>query len=184
MKKASLAALLGASLFLCSASSFLAGAPVSRFYAELGPSGGSGGRAFSDLAEIESLQGTPFRVAEVRVSHGKSVDSVQMVLQIFGAQSTERPLKKHGGDGGTIAVLRLGEDECIIGISGKYGRVVDSLRVHTNLRPSPITYGGKGGDAEFNYWAPTGTEIIGFYGREGRIVDAIGVILRWRDGCG
>jgi hypothetical protein len=57
-----------------------------------------------------------------------------------------------------------------------YGQYVDSIRFHTNLRVSP-TYGGSGGGADYYYEAPPGWQIVGFYGRSGAYIDAVGVVL-------
>ena len=43
-----------------------------------------------------------------------------------------------------------------------------------------IFVGGPGGTAEYTYEAPPGFEIVGFYGRSGDLVDAMGVVLRAR----
>ena len=53
---------------------------------------------------------------------------------------------------------------------------MDSLVFHTNQRISP-TYGG-GGGGDFTLLAPEGSEVIGFFGRAGWFVDAIGIVTR------
>jgi hypothetical protein len=54
---------------------------------------------------------------------------------------------------------------------------VDSLRIHTNMRVTE-TFGGPGGGVDFFYQAPIGFSIIGFVGRSGLYLDAIGVVVR------
>jgi Jacalin-like lectin domain len=139
---------------------------------KLGLSGGSGGREFSDDA-IPSDS----KVIEVQVRAGRLIDAVQITHESAGG--ARHPFPRHGGGGGELYVFTLDSNEYITGISGRYGSRVDSLRIHTNLQTSPL-YGGTGGFAEYHYEVPPGTEIVGFYGRSGAVMDAIGVLYRSR----
>jgi len=73
------------------------------------------------------------------------------------------------------------QGEYITKITGKTGKYVNSIRIYTNKKTSP-TYGlGKGdwsGGRSFTITAPSGKEIVGFYGRSGKYVDAIGAVIR------
>jgi hypothetical protein len=80
------------------------------------------------------------------------------------------PLDLHGGAG-----FNLDPDEYLIGISGTFGDHINSIMFYTNKRTSP-TYGGSGGTDTFSYTAPTGQRIVGFFGRAGDNLDAIGVL--------
>ena len=82
---------------------------------------------------------------------------------------------KHGGNGGTLSVTRLGVGEKILSMYGNYGDHVDLLVIRTNLRT--LTWGGPGGPGSFNYEAMKGTWILGFLGRAGEFLDAIGVLI-------
>ena len=135
---------------------------------KLGPSGGYGGGGFLDSVPVGA------GAAEVQIRSGAYVDSLQMVIQLPNGQLEY--LDKHGGDGGGANTFSMRDGEYIIGISGKYGDYVDSIRFRTNLRTSP-TYGGSGGGQAYNYQAPPGWQIVGFYGRSGAYIDAIGVLL-------
>jgi hypothetical protein len=71
--------------------------------------------------------------------------------------------------------ITLDPDEYIVGISGRYGDHIDSLRIYTNKKNSPVL-GGTGGSVDFGYTAPQGQMIVGFFGRAGDNLDAIGVL--------
>lgn len=130
--------------------------------------GGSGGNAFQDSSIPANA-----RVSEVIVSAGTFIDAVQLVYGTPDGRTVTSDL--HGGSGGTRNTFRLGPDEYLIGISGRYGRNIDSLRLHTNKRTSPV-YGGSGGANDFRIEIPSGNQVVGFIGRSGRLVDAIGLL--------
>lgn len=138
---------------------------------QLGPSGGGGGHPFSDDALPPSS-----RVVEVRIRHGKYIDAVQIIHET--SVGAVHPMPMHGGDGGKLDVFQLDADEYITGISGGYGKKVDSLRLHTNRQES-ILYGGSGPNS-YRYDVEASTEVVGFFGRCGDLIDAIGIIIRQR----
>jgi hypothetical protein len=80
------------------------------------------------------------------------------------------PLTFDGGRG-----INLAPDEYILGISGRFGDHIDSIRIYTNKITSPV-FGGNGGTDVFSYTAPEGQMIVGFFGRAGDNLDAIGVL--------
>jgi hypothetical protein len=82
---------------------------------------------------------------------------------------------QHGGSGGRLSVFSLDPDEYITGISGRYGDTIDSLRIQTNKRASQL-YGGGGGNRDYRLEVPRDTQAVGFVGRSGNLVDAIGLI--------
>ncbi|MCP4687825.1 MAG: hypothetical protein GY859_07225 [Desulfobacterales bacterium] len=136
----------------------------------MGPSGGLGGVYFHD----SNVPGDS-RVSEVRVRHGSWIDAIQ----IFHVQNNRTiAMNKHGGDGGRFSSFKLGDDDYIKAIGGGYGRFVQSIRIYTN-NGSSRTY-GSGGKANYYYEAPRGYEIVGFLGRSGAFLDAVGVIVRER----
>lgn len=134
----------------------------------LGPSGGSGGEPFVDEAPDRA------RIVAVRVWSGGHVDAIQLVFQ-----DRRGVLEgyKYGGNGGRLDVFELHRGESITAVSGRYGKLVNELRFHTNRGRTSPTY-GRGGGAEFHYEAPRGMEISGLSGRSGGAIDAIGVVLR------
>ncbi len=79
--------------------------------------------------------------------------------------------------GGERFTFRLDEDEYLTGISGRHGWYVDSIRLHTNKRQSPL-YGGAAGQRDYAFMAPPGHQIAGLFGRSDWYIDALGVTLR------
>lgn len=129
--------------------------------------GGSGGTGFLD----EDIPAGA-RIVEVRVEAGEFIDSVQMIYSFPDGRPIEAA--RHGGEGGHASTFRLERGEYIIGLSGRCGRYVDSLRIHTNMRASQL-FGGSGGERDFRIEVPDGNQAMGFMGRSGMYVDAIGL---------
>jgi hypothetical protein len=129
--------------------------------------GGSGGNGFLD-SEIP----VGARITEIRLHTGKFIDGIQAVFLLPDGSIIEGPF--HGGSGGNSNTFRLETDEYITGISGRYGEYIDSLRIHTNKRTSPLL-GGSGGPQDFRIDVPSGNQAIGFTGRSGQYLDAIGL---------
>ena len=129
--------------------------------------GGGGGNEFTDSRAPAGAS-----VAEVRIWAGEYVDSVQMVYLLPNGRIL--PGARHGGTGGNSYVFRLNPGEYIIGISGRHGKNIDSLTIHTNRRSSQA-FGGRGGDRNFRIDVPAGNQAVGFTGRAGIYLDAIGL---------
>jgi hypothetical protein len=129
--------------------------------------GGQGGDAFSDFQPPAGA-----RIIEVRIRTGDRVDSIQMVYALADGRTVQGP--RHGGSGGGLNSVRLDTDEYIIGISGRCGNSIDSVRIITNKRTSPL-FGGRGGNREYRVEVPGGFQAVGFTGRAGNLVDAIGL---------
>jgi hypothetical protein len=66
-------------------------------------------------------------------------------------------------------------DEYLLGVSGRYGNVIDSIRLFTNKRNSPV-FGGNGGNRTFGYTAPSGQMIVALFGRAGTESRWVGVM--------
>jgi hypothetical protein len=129
--------------------------------------GGQGGSAFSDP---EPAQGG--RIIEIQIRSGDHVDSVQLVYMLRDGRAVAGP--QHGGAGGGLNVFHLDADEYLIGISGRSGSYIDSIRFETNKRTSP-TFGGTGGSRDFRIDVPANTQVSGLAGRAGQYLDAIGL---------
>jgi len=129
--------------------------------------GGSGGSSFSD----SQLQSGAL-IVEVHIRCGDLVDSVQMTYAGTDGRTFTGP--RHGGSGGRDKVFRLDQDEYIIGLSGRYGDAIDSIRIHTNRRVSQL-FGGGGGKREYRIEVPNGYQAVGFSGQAGKVIDAIGL---------
>lgn len=139
-----------------------------------GPVGGPGGIPFSD----EGLVSEDQSIAEMLIQHGKYVDRIGLVAQ--DPDSHRDPLPKHGGNGGTESRIALAPDEYITGIEGRYGDwLVHSMSVQSNKRTYG-PYGGSGGTATYNFQTPDAAEVVGFVGRSGGLLDAVGIVYRDR----
>ncbi|MBZ5661384.1 MAG: hypothetical protein LAO08_13345 [Acidobacteriia bacterium] len=137
--------------------------------------GGSGGTEFVD-ADVPAGG----RIVEVRIHSGEYVDSIQMIYSMPDGRPLEAA--RHGGEGGRSVSFRLDQGEYIVGLSGRCGTYVDSLRIHTNKRTSEL-FGGRGGDREFRVDVPDPdhNQATGFFGRSGEYLDSIGLSYakRW-----
>ncbi len=129
--------------------------------------GGQGGTSFAGMEIPEDA-----RILQINVFSGDWVDAVQIIYILQDGRTLESP--RYGGSNGDRRVFRIDSDEYIVGVSGRYGRYIDSLRIHTNKRTSPV-FGGRGGDRAYNIELPSGNYAVGFIGRAGNYLDAIGL---------
>lgn len=137
---------------------------------QLGPVGGNGGQPFDDYGIPDDA-----RLTAVHVFAEWVVDAIRFdYAHTDGALGSRPPV---GGLGGNHHVFYLDEDEFLIGLSGRCGWYVDSVRFHTNKRVSDL-YGGSGGEREYALMAPLGYEIAGLCGRSDWYLDALGARLR------
>jgi hypothetical protein len=118
-----------------------------------------------------------YRLVEVHIHAQQQVYGVQIIHETCDGRSHRFPM--HGRTVGEFHLVRLSADEFIIGISGRFSTCVNSLRIHTTKQLSPL-FGGDGGTGDYLYEAPSGAEIVGFFGRARDQLDAIGVVLRRR----
>ncbi len=137
---------------------------------QIGPAGGNGGKPF-DHYDVPAGA----RLTAIHVFTEWVLNAIQFDYVAADGQPGGRP--PVGGLGGEHHVFYLDEDEYLIGISGRAGWYVDSVRFHTNKRVSAV-YGGAGGDRDFSFLAPEGYEVGGLFGRSAWYVDALGVIVR------
>jgi hypothetical protein len=129
--------------------------------------GGSGGGKFSDAPPDSA------HVVAFHVRSGAFVDAVQIIYDTID-------LPKHGGDGGEFnSTIRLEPGEYIAAVAGTSDVYVNCLMIETSTgrRFGPF---GKCSGSRFVLNAPVGYEIVGFVGRSGVYVDAIGVVVRER----
>lgn len=133
-----------------------------------GPSGGIGGEDFEDICPPQGK-----KISEITVWYEDVVEAIQI------AWSGDSSSDKHGRGDDHPTPITLDEDEYLIGISGRYGVGADSISfVTTKNTYGP--YGGDGGDVEYFYNvdpASPQAHIIGFCGRAGDAIDAIGCIF-------
>jgi hypothetical protein len=140
-----------------------------------GPSGGYGGKSFDhwnesgQLTDIESvsllIDNSVIRCISVRYRA-----SLKITKSGYCNPPSDSHLTIDGWQG-----ITLDPDEYIIGIAGRYGARIDSIRFYTNKR-SPPSFGSSGGAVEFGYSAPSGQKIVAFFGRASDNLDAIGVM--------
>lgn len=147
--------------------SWITGSPASAD--ETVVAGGGGGSVFADR-DIPAGA----RITEVRVRAGDWIDSVQAVYTLSDGRTVEGT--RHGGTGGKVNSFRLDRDEYITGISGRGGERIDSLCIQTNKRTSQV-FGGRGGSQEYRIDVPAGNQAVGFTGRSGKYLEAIGLIF-------
>jgi hypothetical protein len=74
-----------------------------------------------------------------------------------------------------VGRFTLDRDEFLIGVAGRYGDLIDSIRFYSSKKNSEV-FGGGGGNADFGYSAPAGQRIVSLFGRAGDSLDAIGVM--------
>jgi len=135
----------------------------------IGPFGGTGGRRFQDSPLPDGA-----KICKVRIRHGSSLNAIGLSYKLNG-QITDLPM--HGGNGGTLSEFTIEDDEYITSLSGRYDRVVNSLVIQTNKRTSS-QYGGNGGSTDYKLHIQyPKQELVGFLGRSGLLLDAIGIVL-------
>ncbi|XP_052487057.1 pentatricopeptide repeat-containing protein At1g19720 isoform X2 [Gossypium raimondii] len=134
----------------------------------VGPWGGQGGTSWDD--------GVYCTIRQLVIAHGSGIDSVQIEYDTKGNSLWSR---KHGGNGGskTDKVKLDFPDEFLTSIHGYYGSlnqrgpiIVRSLTFHSNRK----AYGPFGIEQGTSFSMNKG-KIVGFRGRSGWYLDAIGV---------
>ncbi|MFN8483755.1 MAG: jacalin-like lectin [Anaerolineae bacterium] len=128
--------------------------------------GGSGGAPFTD--DLTNV----VRLAQIIIRHGAWVDAIQCSWEMLGGSLSVGV--QHGGNGGVADVITLAPDENITRISGRSGVYIDQLVITTTKRTCG-PYGGNGGIPFDLSPAPGAT--IGFFGRSGLYLDALGALL-------
>ncbi|XP_065880957.1 jacalin-related lectin 3-like isoform X1 [Euphorbia lathyris] len=139
----------------------------------VGPWGGQDGQQWDD--------GVYSTVRQLVISHGPGIDSIQIE---YDKKGTSIWSEKHGGHvGNKVDKVKLEyPNEYLTSIHGHYGNVngwgpvfVRSLTFQSNKR----TYGPFGVEQGTNFSFPmTGGRIVGFYGKSGWFLDAIGIYLK------
>ncbi|KAF8666404.1 hypothetical protein HU200_053511 [Digitaria exilis] len=136
---------------------------------KIGTWGGDGGEDF-DVTEA------PKRLESVTIRAGYVVDAIGFsYIDQLGKKHTVGPC---GGNGGNDTTSQLAPSEYVKNFYGTIGDfegnwVVASLTIETNIE----TYGTYGTDqsTHFSIPLPKDASIVGFFGRAGALLDAIGV---------
>jgi len=140
---------------------------------KIGPRGGNGGIA-------HDMKVVPHRMESVTVCSDAVVNS--LTFSYNDRNGKQRMLGPWGGPAGSSFTIRLGAFEHLKGIVGTFGpfdaagNVITSLTFTTNIRK----YGpfGRGGGTEFTVPVETHGGIVGFFGRAGTYLEALGVYIR------
>lgn len=140
-----------------------------------GPSGGTGGTKFDDPPPPKA------KIRQINIWVKKDDDNA-IINGIQVEWSDGSSSKTHGSETRSPKhYVPLDDDEYLVGISGRYGDHLDYITFVTTKKECP--FGGKGGDVEFYYNTSDDgvslpdVHIIGFLGRSGDTVDAIGCIF-------
>ncbi len=130
-----------------------------------GPYGGSGGDSFSEL-----LDDCHSHVKKIVIRSGSRVDSIQVTYK-FSNDKLETG-KYYGGIGGKESIVNIDvdNDEKIVSIFGRSGRMIDNIGFVTNFGTIFGPYGGNGGKA----FTVNHCLLRGFFGREGSKIDSLG----------
>lgn len=128
-------------------------------------------------------------IREVIIRHANIVDGIGFVIvDASGCNTT----KSVGGQGGKCSRIVLKHNEYIIQVSGTHGehkgsgyeRRITSLRIHTNLCPGGYgPYGlAKNVQHVCSFSTPLAScdPIVGFFGRQGKFLDSIGIYMKKR----
>lgn len=136
-----------------------------------GPSGGFESRTKWDTNKIEDNE----RISKVTVWHGGFIDAIMLTKS---GPSGEKDMDKHGGKDGTAKSWDVVEGNPINRVIGRWGGVVEWLRMFNDY--DRMTWGKENeSKPTFEYVAPSGFEIIGFWGySNGVYIDSLGVQLR------
>ncbi|KAI4967235.1 jacalin-related lectin 10-like [Hordeum vulgare subsp. vulgare] len=142
---------------------------------KLGPWGGNGG------GDKDILEAVPRRLESITVSSGSIVDSIKFsYVDQTGQKHNAGPW---GGSGGNQNTFVLGASEFMKEVSGTFGiydkdrhNIITSLKFITNVK----TYGpfGEAKGTPFTIPAQKNSSIVGFFGRSGIYLDALGVYVR------
>lgn len=150
-----------------------ASAQGTNYYSE-GPSGGAGGAEWNEQARLPSIEN---HVAQIIVMAGDFIDGISFV-NTYPNRSGLWQSYWHGGTGGNVYPFEIPKGERLVAITGTYGEFVNQIQFITSSGKSSIMYGGTKGPVKYYYRAAPGCEIIGFHGRSGQYLDAIGPIIK------
>jgi hypothetical protein len=139
----------------------------SEIISETQASGGFGGRPFRT-----SNADPANKIVGIRVRSANEIDG----LQITYANGVTESWGGRGGDWNAVFEIFPGEE--LVGIIGKTGRRVDSIRFVTSTGRMSQKYGGDGGTRDYSIRIPVGHEnhALGFHGRAQDRIDRIGLV--------
>ncbi|KAJ3687900.1 hypothetical protein LUZ61_017064 [Rhynchospora tenuis] len=141
-------------------------------FVKLGPLGGSGG----DVRDMDPS--VISRIVKIGIRHGGAIDGIVVHYERNGH---EESTDLWGSEGGELTEISFEANEYIIDVRGHVGTyndytILKSLRLQTNLRTYG-PYGAEEGQYSFDF-SVQGGQIIGFHGRSGQFIDAMGVYVK------
>ncbi|XP_064937485.1 jacalin-related lectin 19-like [Musa acuminata AAA Group] len=134
---------------------------------KVGPWGGNGGSEW-DMGAADRIINIEIRAIEV-------IDAIAITFTRNGQTET----KYFGGPLGTTYEIPLQEDEYLVGVEGSVDTMSEITLVRNlTLRTNKESYGpfGSSGGKPFSIPVASG-KIVGFFGRAGAMIDAIGLYL-------
>jgi hypothetical protein len=155
------------------------------FIFPLGPSGGTGGGFFNDIADqLGGFNGaSAASIARLQVNAGATLDHLQVTYLSEGI--TIGPIQHGASNGGAVFPafdLFLAGGERLSKIQGWLGVFDGTLEargfnfITTTGRQSGVL--GATTDQPFFFEAPANGEIMAFWGHQGLFFDAVGVFVR------
>ena len=133
--------------------------------------GGPGGDFFDDIEHNDNIVG----IVGMRIqAGGQAVNSIQVTYRLRDGSNYTAPM--HGQTGGTEYSFTLADGEKLTRMEGEFNQgistgVIDSLTFYSNMNNVYGPYGTID-QIQFSF---TATEFVAFFGRAGRLIDAIGV---------
>ncbi|WVZ96226.1 hypothetical protein U9M48_041892 [Paspalum notatum var. saurae] len=153
---------------------------------KIGPWGGPGGHPFVLAAASSSSSSSgdvvvaPHRLESVVIRCAWAIDAISFTYA--GIDGTSRKSGPWGGSGGQKQKVKFGETEVVTEVSGTYGPfdgqacVLRSLTFVTNVgKHGPFGRPGEG--TPFSVPVQDGGRVVGFFGRSGYLLDALGVYV-------
>ena len=144
--------------------------------------GGPGGNDFAD--------NPPFNIRIKRITiYGSALSTgIRTTWEMrMGAINPERSSAIHGGTRTDSQTLRLRDGEYVTSVSGYYRKfqnttspIITKLKIETNAAQM-IQFGiQEEGAIPFHFIIPADSMLVGFKGRAGTLINAIGVVVRRR----
>ncbi|KAJ1275088.1 hypothetical protein BS78_05G109400 [Paspalum vaginatum] len=144
---------------------------MSTYLVKAGLWGGEGGSP----QDIDVL---PERLTSITIRSGDVIEAIQFTY--VDKDGNEYTTDLWGGGNGSFTKIDIGDGEYVKEISGTYGpydnvlNLITSLNITTNV--ASFSFGNAQGDT-FSIPVENGAQIVGFYGRSGWLLDAIGVYI-------
>lgn len=150
-----------------------------------GPSGGGGGKDF----ELKPPPNLP--IIRIDVYHGLYVDKLLVSYGTGVGPVIQFVVGGDDNDNQNHDLFTLSPDERLTGIDGETGGADDDgpyvgdirftvTNIKTSQKRQSPSFGGVSLPAEgFFYTAPVGAEVISFFGKAGKYIDAIGIVTNF-----